>query len=234
MSTHRSQQVTTFIAPGTLRPALERASEVVQPDARPYLHTIEAGATLPLFQSLIWGVITGLLAMVISAAYKQTLMQVVLWMIGAFLGGFGIAWMTYQRHWFKLASLEQLLNSDLDGDGVIGEESPQPSIHVRVDEVAVDGIAHHSIYFDLPASEEQMRSLAFGILAGVPFSEGHWTGRNQPFSTRQFRTMRAELIKRGVLMAVNPSAPAQGYQFNAAGRAILRYYCPVTELKGKS
>jgi hypothetical protein len=225
----RYKQTTTFVGNPYYRPKPEPLPEVVQPDARPYLHTVEAGAELPLIQSVVWGVIGGALALVIAIAKKQWWTNCLTWGAGAFVVTFGLAWLTYQRHWFRLASLERLLNTDIDGDGIVGNDIPQVTINLKD---TSEGGWHEST-FDLPTSQEQLRSLAFGILAGVPYAEGHWIGRGQPFSKPAFYTLRAELMKRKLVEYVNPSAPAQGYRFTRTGMAVLRYFSPAKEQKGK-
>jgi hypothetical protein len=197
----------------------------VQPGARPYLHTIEAGAKLPLLQSVVWGLVAGTMTLVIALSNHPRWPGCLLWSVAVFLIGFALAWMFYQRHWFRLSSLERLTGLDPNGDGVIGAETRQAQIITRI-ELVDPGPPWHSQIFDLPATDKQLTALAAGINAGVPFAEAYWTGRGGPFSVKQFRSLRAELVRRKLLAAANPDAPAQGYALTAAGRAILKHYSP--------
>jgi hypothetical protein len=233
MKRRRFNQTTSMYYGAPSQPAQEPPPTVVQPDARPYLHTVEAGALLPLIQSLIWGALAGLGALVLSVTGRQSFRGSLLWTCGAFVVVTGLAWMAYQRHWFSISSLEKLMGVDIDGDGVIGSQAVTPEVTIRLQDTQ-DG-AYQETRISLPATMEQLRTLAAGVLSGVPLAEGHWIGqsRGQPFSKAQFYALRAEMIRRGLVEYINPTAPAQGYQLTRAGMAVMRYLSPTLETKDK-
>jgi len=77
-------------------------------------------------------------------------------------------------------------------------------------------------FLDLPGSAEQLAQLASGVLAGKPFSEGTWSGGARPYTRAEFRQLRGDLLERGLLTWRNDSAPAQGVELTAPGRAVFR------------
>jgi hypothetical protein len=76
---------------------------------------------------------------------------------------------------------------------------------------------------DLPATSRQLNSLARGILNGSTLNESSWSGFGRPFTRAQFRQLRDELVRRG-LAEWRSSAPSQGVQLTASGRAIMRKF----------
>jgi len=77
-------------------------------------------------------------------------------------------------------------------------------------------------YLDLPGDPELLAHLARRVLAGDPLSEARWTGKRGPFSKAEFQTLRAELLRAGVVRWRNPGAPAQGLELTPAGRVVFR------------
>jgi len=205
----RYEQVT--VSPPTPRPA-----------EREYLHTLQAGAWLPFLQASITGVIIGLC--VAGLAYALRARHPLTPGLVAGLLAWAATWLWLQRHWYTL-TLEAIVNRDLDGDGVIGvrQEPPEPpEVRVRVSMVKENGHYQESIYH-LPATLEQMRALAEGLLvSGVPFTERRWTGPGKPFSTGEFRALRAELIKRGLIMPASEKDARQGFVLTQVGEQVLR------------
>jgi len=74
----------------------------------------------------------------------------------------------------------------------------------------------------LPADHRHIRALAEAALNGKPLTERHWTGSGKPFTKREFREIRAELIRAGILRWRNQNAPAQGVIVTEAGREALQ------------
>lgn len=81
-------------------------------------------------------------------------------------------------------------------------------------------------YIKLPVPEHKLSALAQGLINGMPFSERQWTGLGKPFSSSEFRDLRNEMSKRGLINPVSFKDPRQGYALTAAGRAIMRHYVP--------
>lgn len=197
---------------------------IAKSEDRPYLHTVEAGAKLPLIQSAIWGLAAGLLALIAILSLGIPMWpDDLLWPAWAAIVGFALAWRNYQRHWFRLSSLERLTGVDLNGDGKVGSEvrSEPQVVSVQINEVDKDGHFHVRRQFDLPASREQMEQLAYGLLRmNRPFTFREWTGKGKPFSDNEFETLRSEMIKRG-LVANNGADARRGLTLTEAGRAVL-------------
>lgn len=198
-----------------------------QPGARPYLHTMEAGARLPLLQSVIWGVVAGLLALIAVCSGRPMWPDDLLWPAGAAVAGFALAWMGYQRHWFKLSSLERLTGLDINGDGRIGQQVrnvPLRVVPVQVNEIDANGHFHVRKQFNLPASEEQLEQLAYGLLRlNRPLTFREWTGKGKPFSDNEFEALRSEMIKRGLV--TNSGAEARrGLVLTETGRATMEKF----------
>ena len=96
-----------------------------------------------------------------------------------------------------------------------------PARTIRVELRGDDG--RKMDYVDLPASFDQLHTLAMGLQSGTPFAVSSWSGTGRPFSRSEFETLRAEMIARGLASWRNPHAPAQGAELSAAGRAVIKY-----------
>lgn len=184
---------------------------------REYLHGMTAGAWLPLAQAGISGGIVA--AVILALALYGRARSPLVWAVSGGLLVMGLSWLRLQRHWFRLTSLESLVGVDLDQDGQIGANASP--VCIRLQEIKGDGHYQETRY-TLPATQEQLESLAAGILRGESFSESVWTGKGRPFSVSEFRGLRAELIRRGLVALANPKDSRQGYAFTVAGRQVLQ------------
>jgi len=113
---------------------------------------------------------------------------------------------------------EEIEHRDLDGDGHVGRPEP---VTLQVEVVRQSEYGQQLTIVDFGVSPEKAVVLARGILAGRPFSEAEWTGRGKPFSRREFRALRSELLERGLLEWRNPRAPSQGVELTSVGRAVF-------------
>jgi hypothetical protein len=193
-----------------------------------YLHTAIAGAVLPFIQSLITGLLLGLIVLVVTLwkGFNDWLVYSLLtWLIVT-----ALTWLTLQRHWWSLTAIERFTGWDINHDGIIGDD-PQPASRHSV---LVDVSQKNAGGFDridtarLPFSEDNITALAVGLLAGRPFTEREWTGAGRPLSVGQFREARTEMQKRGLIEQVNPKAPQQGYKLTYAGGAVMRHFASDT------
>lgn len=192
-----------------------------------FLHKPEAGAKVPFIQA----VITGALVAALFAFICIKLRVPDAWFyIGVIFCLITLAmWLVLQKHWFTLTDihrLERLTGLDLNKDGQIGGESFPPRVHsVRVNvHQETDSGYPQMQSVDFPISEETLRTLAEGLLNGMPFSEREWAGAGKPFSINEFRTARSEMLKRGLLALANPKAPQQGFVLTRAGRAVFEHF----------
>jgi hypothetical protein len=190
------------------------------PAGRQHLHTVQAGAWLPLAQAVITGMILGLAALVIVWVFRAR--NPWTWGAGVFAISCSTTWLQHQRHWFSLTKLENLTGLDLNGDQTIGsrQEYEPPEVRVRLSEVSEVGHWREQT-FSLPVTIDQLQELAEGITTGRPFSEREWCGKGKPFSINQFRQLRIELLKRGCV-AVDPNDARQGFTWTRAGAALIR------------
>jgi hypothetical protein len=197
--------------------------------AQEYLHTHTAGALVPLAQAAITGALVAGIActVLVWQSVPDTLVYTVLTFLGVTLA----AWIVLQRHWFSLTAIEKATGLDINGDGVIGEKTKRNHV-VSIDLRTIDqGGYQKSVRVDLPVSEQDLAIVAAGIVAGRPFTEREWTGSTNPLSVNQFRDIRDEMIKRGILEPVNPKAPQQGYKFTMAGMHAMKYFAALSPTK---
>lgn len=192
----------------------------VKPSEGAYFHTREVAVDYPLYQSLIAGGSLGVLTLIAGLYFgwprpwslgilAASLVQCVIWFLSL------LRW----HGWVK--KLEALIGMDLNRDTYIGER-PEP---LRIELVQEGG--HHVTFIELPATQEQLTELANGLLKGIPFAEGYWTGANRPFSKNEFLCLRDEMLNRGLIAWINIHAHAQGMQLTAAGRAVMRRLQPM-------
>lgn len=198
---------------------------------RQYLHTLVAGALLPLAQSTI--------AAVVVAVGAWTIAYFVFDMLDSYKAGilfFAVTWIymiwKLQRHWLSLTTIEQIIQYDINNDGVIGEPQPVEQkprrVVIQLDTVKEDGhyqVGDLSARITLPCADDQLHTLAMGLIdGGMSFSEKQWCGKGKPFSTDEFRELRAEMKKHGLTEYVNEKDHRQGIRLTDAGKAVMQEY----------
>ena len=92
-----------------------------------FLHTQQAGAFLPLLQSVITGILLGLLALAVLLVLRVRDAWVWAALIG--LSVTTLVWAALQLHWFLLTRIEKMTGMDLNGDGLIGQEPARETAH---------------------------------------------------------------------------------------------------------
>jgi hypothetical protein len=201
---------------------------VYYPPLRPlteqrYLHTAEAGAFVPLLQSAVTGVLFGLIALTILI--WQNVADWPVYSILIWLGSTAFTWLSLQRHWLTLTSLERATGIDINQDGVIGDVVESPSHVVRVDLRATtpDG-NYQATRTILPIDENALCILADGLLSGKSLSEREWTGYDRPLSVSTFRDLRQVLIERKWIEQVNSKDTRQGYRLTRPGKAVMKHF----------
>ena len=197
---------------------------------RQFLHTMTAGAYLPFTQSTIVASVvaigTWLIMWMIFDVVDPHKPAIVLF----FITWIGMIAKLY-RHWFTLTSVEQFLQQDLNGDGVIGDVD-QPTdtprrVVIQMDTVKEDGhyqVGDSSALIKLSVSDDQLHTLAMGLMNGMPFSEKQWTGKGKPFTSNEFRTLRDEMRDANLTEYVNEKDPRQGIRLTEAGNAVMKEY----------
>lgn len=196
---------------------------------RQYLHTTQAGVKVPLAQTFA----TGLIVYVVAQIFMLLLDVLDGWKWALAFGALALltSWFISYRHWFGLTRVEEWTGWDINGDGSIGE----PETHVvRIEMQRIEENGHLNVTkrFDLPLSEDELVSLARGLMTGVPFSEREWTGSGKLLSLSRFRELRSEMIRRGLLDLANGKDARQGYALTADGEAIMRDYAGLSDYAG--
>jgi len=198
---------------------LARLLQREQKQDKRFLHTVQAGVWLPFWQSTITGALAGILLWILAIQFRwrdALIHGLVFWVIVQ-----GITWLYLQRHWILIA-FERVAKIDVNGDGRVGAAPKQeiPEVRVRIEHIKQDGHYQQDI-MTLPATLEQMRALAEGITSGLPFTERNFTGSGRPFSIDQFRALRSEMIRRGLLTLEGSKDARQGFKMTDEGKAVL-------------
>lgn len=168
---------------------------------------------IPAASSLFTGLLVTLLGLAICGCVHQPASY------GLAAGGLAalLSWLAFRAHWAQLVQAvllpDQVQPVDRETDQV------QP---VRVQLVQeIDGYQQGQ-FVDLPATVEQLSSLAQGLARGAPLSLAAWTGQGQAFSRHEFETLRLELLTRGLARWTSSRARAQGLELTPAGRAVFK------------
>jgi hypothetical protein len=177
--------------------------------------SVFAGVVVPALQALITGLFSGLAAWALGLLNNWDQAGLTALAIGA--GVALLTWTIAARHWQRVLELSEGI--DLQPDSLPGAE---PESITRVTVVNQEGTSGE--FLDLPCNQDQLITLAAGLLRGQSFSLGTWTGRGRPFSRADFERLRSELLARGALEWRNQAAPAQGLTLSVPGKALMRYY----------
>jgi hypothetical protein len=179
--------------------------------------SLKAAVVIPLAQGAVHGALVALLTL--AGCIWQS-WPVVL----ALFAGVGVALLSFSLalgDWRRLAGYKAWPVVDTSGAGrVYEQEVQQPANLVRV-ELSQNG-GKQVAFIDLPATHEQLQSLARGLLDGAPLSEAMWTGSGRTFTRAEFAALRAELIRRGLARWNSPGTPARGASLSPAGRAVCK------------
>lgn len=189
---------------------------------RQFLHTFVAGAVLPLVQASITAVVMMIATLIVLYMFNAIDVIKPVFVIGGLT--WVVTWLSLQRRWLRLTDLEKFFNQDFNNDTHIGEV-PTPKIRVQLDELTKQGHIQQSQMFELPCTEQQLKALAVGILEHrKTLAEKEWTGGGKPFSINEFRAIRTEMIKRGMIVPASSKSERQGFVFTRAGEAVLKHY----------
>jgi hypothetical protein len=185
--------------------------------------SVAGDVIVPLYQSLASGVMAGVLVAIPTLAWSWP------WTVPAV----STVVVTAAVWAWRLVDLVDLLrkverwtNTDLDGDGKIGE-APVPVVKVETTVKDEHGNVQQMTFGEVHASEDQLRALAWGlIMERRPFSRQEWTtGPHKAFTDPEFRKMRQDMIDEGLAQAAGDGANA-GYRLTLTGRKFLNQYLP--------
>lgn len=177
---------------------------------------LSSGCLLPLAQSIVTGILAGLLAYCAGAWWGAANLAYLALTVGA---GAGVAvWLAGLRRWQLAAYPEPFYPAE----PARADEEPAEPQHVKLELTQDQGRQVQLI--DLPASVDQLTALAKGLLTGATLAESQWTGAGGLFTRAQFAALRSALIRRGLAAWNSPGTPARGVMLTAPGRAAMRHF----------
>lgn len=187
-----------------------------------FLHTLGAAVVVPFWQSVAISMAVGLVALILFVRFGALITDALLNAGTVAAITFLISLLFLLRHWFFL-TVERTLNIDLPG---VGEEKPkEPKVtRIQIDELTKAGHIRQAKMINLPASEDELKTLFTGLQAGRPFSEREWAGDGKLLSVSRFRDLRAEMIRRELLTLRNSKDARQGYILTPEGKAVQDTY----------
>lgn len=188
-----------------------------------FLHTLGAAVVVPFWQSVIVAFSFSLATFVLDGRFFHTFITDAFWN-GAtiFVIVFPLTFIFLMRNWLALI-IEKTFNIDIPG---MGEEEPkEPHVtRIQIDELTSQGHIRQAKMINLPISESKLQTLAAGLMSGRPFSEREWAGSGKLMSSSEFRELRQEMIRRGLLEQANSKDPRQGYRLTVHGEAVMKTY----------
>lgn len=181
---------------------------------------LEADLATPFLQAIATGLFVSILGL-----YLAWVRQGLLWHHGLIAGviAAGIYWLLTLSWNRKLLWLvEEIIQSDVDGDGQAGQ--PEPKKPVITFEVVDRAGGFNARLFDLPegVTEADLAELARGALKEHRgLAESSWTGRGKPFSKPKFKELMDVLTEAGLVRWIDNSNHAQGRELTGQGRRAL-------------
>lgn len=187
-------------------------SEIIRADglARLQYTTIEAGVIIPALQGVVTGVLVGPGAGFAAGALGAANPWFVAGVVG--FGASAVVYLAMLQRWHNITWSLDMWRPDSSGPQVLTNQVDRIQIDVRQDNRSTQ-ILH------LGLSAEKLASVARLVLGGRSFSEREFLGL---LSQSEFRALRDELIKRGMLAWRNGESPQQGADFTVFGRQVMR------------
>ena len=201
---------------------------------RQYLHTLVAGAWLPLAQSTIVAIVVSIGTWVIAYfvfdavdPHKPAILF------------FVITWVCMliklQLHWLSLTTVEKIFQQDFNGDGMIGdveqpaERATPRRVVIQLDTVKENGryqVGDKSDQLKFSCTPEQLQTFAAGILSGIPIAEKKWTPLKDGklFSGNKWRDLMGEMLAQKVIRYVSEGNSLDGFELTDIGKAVMKAY----------
>jgi hypothetical protein len=191
----------------------------LHPEGKGYLHTLQAGAWLPFLQASITGLIMGLCALGLGLLWNTRHPGTTGLIFG--LIAWAAAWLLLQRHWYSLTTWKKITGQGEPIKATGGKHVTTLYINEVKDNGHIAGVQHR---MDLPATSEQLYTLADGLInQGRSFSHLEWTGGpGAPFTDGQFRELRSEMLKRGLITPASLADHRRGFVLTVLGKHTLR------------
>lgn len=207
-----------IIAPNNPRSALElqeldQMRRDMQQDVRRHYQSRMVAVTIPMYQSLISGLLAGVLVAILLYAVGVKAKWILIGFLLTWVAVTSIVWWVRLRDWNSLIwNMEQQMGIDLTGDNVIG-----PPMVIKA-EISRNGGATKT-YAEL--SGTHLLDFLAAILAGESISEARWTPAKNGFSKSEYWTTISALIRAGVLRWKNDQAHDQGVILTDEGPEII-------------
>lgn len=187
-----------------------------------FLHTPMAAIVVPLLISFV----TALAIMAGTATFIYLIRgyEYERPVLAAGVTTFVVTWLSLQFRWITLTRLEEMTGIEMDGRPGLGSVPQTGSVRVQVDTITPQGHMEVSEVYDLPATPEQLYLLCLGLHdQGKSLAEKEWSPieAGKPFSIDGIRKLKAEMLKRGIIVYVNSKSKAQGYTETVVGRRII-------------
>lgn len=186
-----------------------------------FLHTLGAAVVVPFWQSVAISLAVGLVSLIVMIRFGSYWSDAALNAVTIAALVFLFSLLFLLRHWFFL-TVEKTFDIDIPG---VGEEKTPPKVtRIQIDEVTKAGHIRSAKMFNLPATEEELKTLGSGLMAGRPFSEREWAGDGKMFSVSRFRALRQEMIRRELLKPASDKDKRQGFALTPDGEALMSHY----------
>lgn len=195
---------------------VERMRLDMQQDVRRHYQSRTVAVTIPFYQSLISGLLAGVLVAILLYALGVNAKWIFVGFALTVVAVTAIVWWVRLRDWQSLIwNMEQQMGIDLTGDQIVG-----PPVAIRA-EVSRNGGANKT-YADLQGT--YLIDFLDAILAGEPITEARWTPQKNGFSKNEYWRNVSALIRNGVLRWNNEQAHDQGVSLTPDGRDILKQW----------
>lgn len=201
-------------------PAYDPAEGIAdaQVASRSHLQTVLVGITIPIIQSMVSGMmlafVTGTVLVILEISPWK-------WSLLVFALSSALSWFLLLVRWVRLHDLEQLLNTDINRDGFIGEPVEDPTqVIMWVAGRSRDGSTEQR-RLDWPVKLDVLQKMCAAVIRdpAIGVSENQFAvGRGKIMTLPKFRDVRAIMIENRWLVMRDPMEPRQGFVLTDAGR----------------
>jgi hypothetical protein len=172
--------------------------------------------TVPFYQSLITGLLAGVLVAILIYAFGGRIKYILIGFAVTWVVVTGIVWLLLLQNWRELVwNMEQQFGVDLTGDQVIG-----PPLAIRA-EISRNG-GQSKTYHELSGSK--LLNFLEAILDGEDLGEAYWTPERNGFKKSDYWSNISEMVRAGILGWKNIDAHNQGVVLTEDGGEILRQW----------
>lgn len=195
---------------------LDQMRRDMEQRVRTHYQSRMVAVTVPFYQSLITGLLAGILVAILIYAFGGTNKYILIGFAVTWVVVTGIVWLLLLQNWRELVwNMEQQFGVDLTGDQVIG-----PPLAIQAEVSRNGGQSRH--YADLSGS--YLLRFFEAILAGEDISEARWTPARNGFSKSDYWSTISGLIRLGVLRWKNMDSHPQGVILTDDGEEILEQW----------